>query len=95
MDDEINDGQRFLDRKRQIECELEPLTGAIAQGAPVKAMKSALKERSRELREIEQALLKTKPTSIFEEADALRRFAVQRVFDIVSLFRSKAQNTKF
>ena len=54
-----------------------------------------MKERSRELRDIEDALLKTKPVSSFEEADALRRFAVQRIFDIVSLFRAKAQNAKF
>jgi Recombinase zinc beta ribbon domain len=95
LDGEIDGGQRLLDRKRQIEAELERLTSAIAQGAPVKAMKAALKERSRELRDLEDALVKTKPVSIFEEADALRRFAVQRIFDIVSLFRGKAQNAKF
>jgi len=40
MDGEIDDGQRLLARKRQIESELERLTSAIAQGAPVKAMKA-------------------------------------------------------
>jgi site-specific DNA recombinase len=85
----------LTDSKEQMVAELQRLTTAIAQGTPASAVKNAIRERQRDLRIIERKLKDAEPVTIGQEMEQLRRFAIQKILNIVELFRSKADNAKY
>jgi methionyl-tRNA synthetase len=86
-----DESQRLVERKKQLDTELDRLTTAIAQGAPVSTMKNAMRERERELAEIEKKLKQTKPASVDEKIEEFRRFAIENIERVVGLCREKTQ----
>jgi hypothetical protein len=58
-------------------------------------MKNAMRERERELAEIEKKLKQTKPTSVDEKIEEFRRFAIENIERVVGLCREKAGNAKY
>jgi site-specific DNA recombinase len=76
---------RMRYRKQQIECEIERLVNAIAQGQPSQSLMVAIGERETELRAVTNRLLEPGPDSLQARLDELRTFAVSRLTKIREL----------
>ncbi len=90
-----NPWERLLRRKSDLEAEVERLTSALAQGAPIASVKNGLRSRESELKEVSKKLLQTKSSAPGLEREKLMQFARERLTNVLNLLRVNAENSKY
>jgi site-specific DNA recombinase len=72
-------------RKQELECEINHLVDAIANGEQSKALTSAIADRERELRTVTIKLIEPHSKSVQVKVDELRTFVLSRLADLRAL----------
>ena len=94
LDDLGGELDQMRKRKDELEREVTNLTQAVAQGDFSPALRAALVAREREIGEITEKLLESRPDSLRVKLHNIRSFVVHRMHDIREIVNSDAPQTR-